>query len=98
MEFDRLVKTVCETYEKAPERAEKGIHTVCTDEKTGIQALERLNPTLPMKPGLIERREHSYKRHGTVCLTPIFDVATGKVLYSTIEYARTEKDFAAHIK
>ena len=78
--------------------AENGVHIVCTDEKTGIQALERLNPTLPMKPGFIEKREHSYKRHSTLCLTPNFDVVTGKILSPTIAHTRTELDFAEHIK
>jgi len=39
-----------------------------TDEKSGIQALERVHPKLPMRPGLIERHEHEYERHGTRCL------------------------------
>ena len=78
--------------------AKKGVHIVCTDEKTGIQALERYNPTLPMKPGLIERREHSYKRHGTRCLTPNFDVVTGEVFFPTIAQTRNEVDFVEHIK
>ena len=58
-EFQRQVQEVCATYQKAPERLEnEGIHTVCVDEKTGMQALERAAETLPMKPGLPEAREH----------------------------------------
>lgn len=52
---------------------------LCIDEKTGIQALERLHPTLPMKPGMIERREFEYRRHGVVDLFAAMDVRTGKV-------------------
>jgi len=51
-----------------------------------------------MRPGRIERREHSYKRHGTLCLTPNFDVATRKIFAPTIGPTRTEQDFAEHIK
>jgi hypothetical protein len=45
---------------------------------TGIQALERAAPSLPMKPGQIERREFEYVRHGTKALIAALDVATGK--------------------
>jgi len=71
---------------------------ISTDEKTGIQAIERLHPTLPTRPGLIERREFEYKRHGTTCLIANFDVVTGKVIVPTIGPTRTEDDFVAHIK
>ena len=53
---------------------------VSTDEKSGIQALERLYPSLPMLPGLVERQEHEYVRHGTQCLIANFEVATGRVI------------------
>lgn len=52
------------------------------DEMTGIQALERLAPSLPMRPGKVERREfeylRQYLRHGTQTLIAAFDVATGQ--------------------
>lgn len=54
-------------------------HLICFDELTGIQALERKHPTLAMKPGMIERQEFEYIRHGTRCLMAGFMVATGKV-------------------
>ena len=60
---------------------------------TGIQALERAAPDLPMAPGRVERREYEYVRHGTQCLTAAFDIATGKVT-GTISQRRTEQDFA----
>jgi DDE superfamily endonuclease len=98
-EFQRQVQDVCDTYRKAPERLKnEGIHTICVDEKTGMQALERVAETLPMKPGLPESREHEYIRHGTQCLTANFEVATGKVIAPTIETTRSEAEFAAHIK
>ena len=52
---------------------------LCLDEKTGLQALERLSPTLPLRPGLVERQEFEYLRHGTVKLLAAFDVGTGTV-------------------
>jgi transposase len=67
------------------------------DEMTGIQALERIAPTRPMKPGLVERREFEYARHGTQCLIGNFEVTTGQVIAPTVQPTRTEEDFAAHI-
>jgi len=49
------------------------------DEKTQIQALDRTQPLLPLRPGQIERRTHDYTRHGTRSLDAAFDVATGEV-------------------
>lgn len=70
---------------------------MCVDETTGIQALERIAPTKPMRPGAPERREFEYKRHGTQCLTANFEVATGRVIAPTVQATRNEADFAAHI-
>ncbi len=50
------------------------------DEKTQIQALDRTQPMLQLKPGQIERRTHDYKRHGTASLFAAFDVASGEVM------------------
>jgi transposase len=77
---------------------QQGTHIVSTDEMTGIQALERLHPTKPVKPGIEERREFEYVRHGTQTLIANFEVATGKVLNPSIGDTRTEMDFAQHIK
>src|SRR5262249_18992961 len=52
---------------------------------------------LPMKPGLVERPEYAYLRHGTQCLSAHFDGATGAVVAPTIGPSRTEEDFAGHI-
>jgi hypothetical protein len=73
------------------------VHTVSIDEMTGIQALERAAPTLPMKPGHVERREFEYVRHGTQALIAAFDVATGKVL-GTVGDSRTEADYVAFLE
>ena len=69
------------------------IRTVSVDEMTGIQALERAAPALALKPGLVERREYEYIRHGTQTLIAGFDVATGQVC-GIIGARRTEDDFA----
>lgn len=50
------------------------------DEKTQIQALDRTQPMLPLRPGQIERRTHDYKRHGTTSLYAAFDILTGRVI------------------
>lgn len=67
-----------------------------TDEKSGMQALER--KITPMKSGQVERRDHEYKRHGTQCLIANLDVATGQIISPTIGDTRTEEDFLRHIK
>jgi DDE superfamily endonuclease len=78
--------------------AEQGIHLVSTDEKTGIQALERLFPDLPMGPGEVQRREHEYQRHGTLCLTANLEVWCGWIIAPTLGATRTEADFVGHIE
>lgn len=95
MDEARIWKTL---YAQAPELHEQGISVVSTDEKTGIQALERKYPTKPMKPGLPELREFEYIRHGTQCLIVNFEVATGLIIAPSIGPTRTEADFAAHIE
>ncbi|MYB59453.1 MAG: transposase [Gemmatimonadetes bacterium] len=65
---------------------------------TGIQAKERMHPTKLPKPGLIERVDNEYIRHGTKCLIGNFEVATGQVIAPTVGERRTEADFVAHIQ
>jgi hypothetical protein len=84
-------------YRQAPERHKQGIHTVSSDEKPGMQALERLHPTRPTKAGLIERWEYEYKRYGTLTLMANFEVATGQVVAPSLGPTRTEEDFARHM-
>lgn len=91
------MQTVCDVYAQAPDFRAQGGHLVSCDEMTGIQALERAAPTLPLRPGQVERREFEYIRHGTQCLIANFDVATGQVVTPSIGATRTEADFAAHI-
>ena len=85
-------------YAQAPALLEAGERVLSTDEMTGIQALERTHPTLPMGPGRPERREFEYERHGTQTLTANWDVAQGGIVAPTIGATRTEPDFVAHIR
>ena len=92
------MEQICTLNSSAKELEASGIHVISSDEKTGIQALERAAPSLPCKPGYIHRREFNYIRHGTLVLIGNLEVATGQLLASTISETRTEKDFLAHIK
>jgi hypothetical protein len=74
-----------------------GVHIISCDEMTGIQALERIAPTKPPRPGLVERREFEYKRHGTQSLIANFEIVTGHVIAASLGPTRTEVDFARHI-
>jgi transposase len=96
--YEADVGKVCGIYRQAFELHQKGAHVVCTDEKTGMQALERKYPTKPTKPGLVERIEFEYARRGTQCLIANFDVVTGRVVEPSIGPRRTEEDFGAHIE
>lgn len=90
---------VCATYHDAPGLYyHHDTHTYCVDEMTGIQALGKVAATLPMKPGLIERPEFEYDRHGTLTLIGNFHVVTGELIAPTLGPTRTEADFAAHIE
>jgi transposase len=85
-------------YISAIERHLHGERTVSIDEMTGIQATERKEKDLPMRPGKVERREFEYIRHGTQTLIANFDVATGKIVEPTCGDSRTESDFALNIR
>ena len=80
-------------YLDPPERA----IVLSVDEKTQVQALDRTQPMLPLRPGLPERRTHDYQRHGTVNLFAALEVATGKVTHET-RARHTGADFLAFLK
>ena len=97
--FQAQVHIVCACYHDAPELYFRhDTHTISVDEMTGIQALERIATTLPMKPGQSERREFEYKRNGTLTLIGNFHVVTGEIVAPTLGPTRTETDFASHIE
>jgi hypothetical protein len=85
-------------YQTAQERAKRGEATMSTHEMTGVQALERKHPDLPMQPGRVLRREFEYKRHGTLSFIVNFNGASGQVGHVSAGPTRTEADFVAHIQ
>jgi transposase len=96
--FREQAAVVCDLYERAGALAEQGIHVVSTDEKTGIQALERKHPDVPMGPGRVQGREHEYIRHGTLCLTANLEIWCGCIITPTLGPTRNEQDFVGHIE
>ncbi len=97
-ERDEKTADVCATYREAPARVATGQRVISTDEMTGVQALERAAPGLPLRPGKVERREFEYIRHGTLSFMINFDVVSGKVICPSVGPTRTEADFLAHIR
>ena len=74
--FIDKVRDIVGLYLHPPDKA----LVLCVDEKSQIQALDRSQPILPMRPGQAERRTHDYKRHGTTSLFAALDTKTGKVI------------------
>ncbi len=74
--FVEKVRDIAGLYLAPPDKA----LVLCVDEKAQMQALDRSQPLLPMRPGQVERRTHDYQRHGTTSLFAALDVKTGKVL------------------
>jgi transposase len=74
--FIEKVRDIVGLYLDPPERA----LALCVDEKAQIQALDRTQPLLPMRPGQIERQTHDYQRHGTTSLFAALEMASGKVI------------------
>ena len=75
-QFVEKVRDIVGLYLDPPERA----LVLCVDEKSQIQALDRTQPLLPMRPGQIERRTHDYERHGTTTLFAALDVKAGTIV------------------
>lgn len=75
-EFVAKVRDIVGLYLNPPDRA----IVLSVDEKSQIQALDRTQPILPLRPGLPERQTHDYERHGTTTLFAALDVAAGKVI------------------
>jgi transposase len=95
---EATIGAICQVYQQAPELAKEGERTMSTDELTGVQALERKHPGLPLAPGKVERREFEYLRHGTRAFIVSRDVVTGKVVAPYAGPTRTEEDFLAHLQ
>ena len=88
--FIEKVRDIVGLYMTPPDRA----LVMCVDEKSQIQALDRMQPLLPMRPGQVERRTHDYTRYGTTSLFAALNVKTGQVLgacqrrHRSIEFRR----------
>jgi hypothetical protein len=95
-DFESKAHGICSLYLNALRFLEQGRVVLCTDEKTGMQILQRKHPTHPIAPGKPEKREHEYIRHGTRALIASFVVPTGQVVWNLGE-TRTSADFAAHL-
>jgi transcriptional regulator with XRE-family HTH domain len=93
--FVEKVVDVVGLYHNPPQKAV----VLCVDEKSGIQALDRSQPVLPMMPGVPERRSHDYVRHGTTGLLAAFSIADGTVISSLYRHHRAAefKKFLATI-
>jgi len=97
-DFDDRVRNICKIYQSAVDMHKKGIHVISTDEKSGIQAIERANLNLMMRSGSPEKIEHEYIRHGTKCLIANFEVGTGKIIAPMISDTRGDDDFLKNIQ
>ena len=94
-QFIEKVRDIVGLYLSPPE----GALVLCADEKAQIQALDRTQPILPMRPGMAERQTHDYLRHGITSLFAALDVRSGKVIgelhrrHRSIEF----KGFLQHV-
>jgi DDE superfamily endonuclease len=95
-DFAERACAICRQYVRSPQLYAHGELTICTDEKTGMQILQRKYPTQPARPGHPEKRENDYLRHGTRALIASFVVPTGEVVWN-LGLTRTSQDFAAHL-
>ena len=95
-DFVAKVRDVVGLYVSPPDRA----IVLCVDEKSQIQALDRSQPMLPLRPGQPARRSHDYKRHGTTSLFAALDIATGAVIGKCYgrHRAREFRDFLDEIE
>jgi hypothetical protein len=92
---EEKIQEGCQVYASAARRAKQGERTVSLDELTGVQAVERKWPELPMQAGHVLRREFEYIRHGTLSWFINFDVVTGQVIEPSWGPTRTEEDALA---
>lgn len=76
--FVEKVRDIVGLYLNPPEQTRAVV--LCVDEKSQVQALDRSQPVLPMRPGQVERHTHDYYRHGTTSLFAALDIATGQII------------------
>src|ERR1700680_4376573 len=92
-DFELKAADIIGLYVKPPQHAA----VFCVDEKTAIQALDRLDPVLPLSPGRLERHGFEYYRHGTLSLYAALDVKTGQV-HGMTAGRHTSKEFIAFLE
>jgi len=90
------IEDITHLYQHAQALEKQGERVVSTDEMTGVQALERQHPDLPVRPGLVARQEFEYLRRGPCSLIVNFEVAPGQVGQVSAGPTRTEEDFQRH--
>src|SRR5207237_7457757 len=92
-DFETKTADIIGLYLEPPQHAA----VFCVDEKTAIQALDRLDPVLPLSPGRAERHGFEYYRHGTLSLYAALDVKTGKVQGKTAK-RHTSAEFIVFLR
>jgi transposase len=92
-EFETKAADIIGLYLNPPQHAA----VFCVDEKTAIQALDRLDPVLPLSPGRVERHGFEYYRHGTLSLYAALDTTTGRIHGKTAA-RHTSQDFITFLK
>ena len=92
------VALICELILQAISLEKPNLHLISVDEKTGIQALERIAAHQPMEKGKPRRIEYEYTRHGTTCLMAAIDVGRGKMISHRLHTTRKEEDFLIFIR
>ncbi len=95
-DFEAKAHAMCSLSLNALRCFEQDRVVICSEEKTGMQILQRKYPTQPMAPGKPEKREHEYSRHGVRALIASCVVATGQVVW-TLGQTRTSEAFATHL-
>lgn len=96
--FKKRVKDICDIYLNGDKLNKEGLRVVSTDEKTGIQAIQRKYKDIPMKHGKTALREYEYIRHGTLSLIAARDITNGEIVSSMIRETRKEQDFLEFIQ
>jgi len=92
--FEEKLRDVVGLYLNPPEKA----LVICVDEKTQIQALDRTQTILPIRPGLPERRTHDYRRHGTTDLFAALSVLEGKVVAAECHRRHRAQEFLQFLR
>lgn len=96
-DFQQKAEAICQLYVSAPQLSQQGRLLICSDEKTGMQILERAAPTQPAERGKPIKRENDYIRHGTRVLIGSFVVTTGQLI-GDLGLTRGNLDFRNHVR